>query len=101
MKIITVKGDFEEIRKKEGKTEVIVEEAGAGNNYGNTKTYLLDDSLIAFSTAVDENNLNKAVKILENLQMKTETHWKTLAKLAIQNKNLMVAKRYYSAIGSY
>ena len=101
MKIITVKGDVEEIRKKEGKTEVIVEEAGAGNNYGNTQTYLLDDSLIAFSTAVDENNLNKAVKILENLEMKTGTHWKTLAKLAIQNKNLMVAERYYSAIGSY
>ncbi len=101
MKIITVKGDVEEIRKKEGKTEVIVEEAGAGNNYGNTQTYLLDDGLIAFSTVVDENNLNKAVKILENLEMKTETHWKTLAKLAIQNKNLMVAERYYSAIGSY
>ena len=101
MKIITVKGDVEEIRRKEGKTEVIVEEAGSWNNYGNTQTYLLDDGLIAFSTAVDENNLNKAVKILENLQMKTGTHWKTLAKLAIQNKNLMVAERYYSAIGSY
>ena len=103
MKIIPVKGDVEEIRRKEGKTEVIVEEAGAGNNYGNTQTYLLDDGLIAFSTAVDENNLNKAVKILENLEMnsETETHWKTLAKLAIQNKNLMVAERCYSAIGSY
>ena len=103
MKIIPVKGDVEEIRRKEGKTEVIVEEAGAGNNYGNTQTYLLDDGLIAFSTAVDENNLNKAVKILENLEMKTETetHWKTLTKLAIQNKNLIVAERCYSSIGSY
>ena len=33
--------------------------------------------------------------------MNIETHWKTLEKLAIQNKNLMVAERYYSAIGSY
>ena len=53
------------------------------------------------STTIHENNLNKAVKILENLEMKTGTHWKTLEKLAIQNKNLMVAERCYSAIGSY
>ena len=105
MKIIPVNGDVEEIRRKEGKIEVIVEEASAGNNYGNTQTYLLDDGLIAFSTAVDENNLNKAVKILENLEMKTETetetHWKTLVKLAIENKNLMIAERCYSLIDSY
>ena len=48
MKIITVKGDVEEIRRKEGKTEVIVEEAGTGNNYCKIQTYLLDDGLIAF-----------------------------------------------------
>ena len=35
------------------------------------------------------------------MNSETETHWKTLAKLAIQNKNLMVAERCYSAIGSY
>ena len=103
VKIIPVKGDVEEIRRKEGKTEVIVEEAGSGGNYGNSQTYLLDDGLIAFSTAVDENNLNKAVKILENLEMnsETETHWKTLAKLAIANKNLTVAERCYASVGSY
>ncbi len=97
VKVIPVKGEVDEIRRREGKTEVIVEE---GNN---TQTYLLDDGLIAFSTAVDENDLNKAVKILENLQMntETETHWKTLAKLAISNKNLIIAQRCYAAIGSY
>ena len=103
VKIIPVKGDVEDVRRKEGKTEVIVEEAGGAGGYSNTQTYLLDDGLIAFSTAVDENNLNKAVKILENLEMntETETHWKTLAKLAIQNKNLTVAERCYASVGSY
>jgi len=92
-----VKGEVDEIRRREGKTEVIVEE---GNN---SQTYLLDDGLIAFSTAIDENDLNKAVKILENLNLntETETHWKTLAKLAISNKNLIIAQRCYAAIGSY
>ena len=33
--------------------------------------------------------------------MKTETHWKTLANLSIQNKNLIVAERCYSTIGCY
>ncbi len=97
VKVIPVKGEVDEIRRREGKTEVIVEE---GNN---TQTYLLDDGLIGFSTAVDENDLNKAVKLLENLQMNTdtETHWKTLAKLAISNKNLIIAQRCFAAIGSY
>lgn len=99
VKIIPIKGEVEEIRRREGKTEVIVEEGSTGNS----QTYLLDDGLIAFSTAVDENNLNKAVKILENLEMntETETHWKTLAKLAIASKNLFIAQRCYAAIGYY
>ena len=97
VRIINVKGEVEEIRRKEGKTEVIVEE---GNN---SQIYLLDDGLIAFSTAIDEGDLNKAVKILENLELNTdiETHWKTLAKLAISSKQLVIAQRCYAAIGSY
>ena len=84
VKIIPVKGDVQEISKKEGKTEVIVEESGTNSGYGNTQTYLLDDALIGFSTAVDDNDLNKASKILENLELtnKIETHWKTLANLS-------------------
>jgi len=99
IKIIPVKGEVEEIRRREGKTEVIVEDGGSNNS----QIYLLDDGLIAFSTAIDENNLNKAVKILENLEMdsETETHWKTLAKLAITNKSLTIAQRCYAAVGNY
>ena len=97
VRIINVKGEVEEIRRREGKTEVIVEE---GNN---SQIYLLDDGLIAFSTAIDEGDLNKAVKILENMELNTdiETHWKTLAKLAISTKQLVIAQRCYAAIGSY
>ena len=103
VKVIPVKGEVEDIKRQEGKTEVIVEEAGSGGSYGGTQTYLLDDGLIAFSTALDENNLLKAVKILENLEMnsETETHWKTLAKAAISSKNLTIAERCYAAVGSY
>ena len=103
VKIIPVKGEVQEIRKKEGKTEVIVEESGASTGYGNTQTYLLDDGLIGFSTAVDDNDLNKAAKILENLELtnEIETHWKTLANLSIKNKNLTVAEKCYASIGSY
>ena len=35
------------------------------------------------------------------MNTETETHWKTLAKLAIQNKNLTVAERCYASVGSY
>ena len=103
VKIIPVKGDVQEIRKKEGKTEVIVEESGTNSGYGNTQTYLLDDALIGFSTAIDDNDLNKAAKILENLELtnEIETHWKTLANLSIKNKNLTVAEKCFAAIGSY
>lgn len=95
--IIPIKGSITEIIRKEGKTEVIVNE-GVSN-----QIYLLDDGLITFSTALDEENLEKAVKILEGLEQNsnTEAHWKTLAKQALNRKNLTIARRCYSAINSY
>lgn len=97
VKVTAIKGEITEIIRRVGKTEVLVNEGT------NTQTYLLDDGLIGFNTAIDENDLNKAVSILEQLEMNsdTETHWKTLAKHAIVNKKLLIARRCYAAIGSY
>lgn len=97
VKITPIKGEITEISRKIGKTEVLVNEGI------NTQIYLLDDGLISFSTAIDENDLDKAVRILESLEMTTdtETHWKTLAKHSINNKRLIIAQRCYAAIGSY
>lgn len=97
VKVTPIKGEISDILRKQGKTEVIVNEGI------NNQTYLLDDGLISFSSAIDDNNLNKAVSILENLEMNTdtETHWKSLAKEAINNKNLIIAQRCYAAINNY
>ena len=47
--------------------------------------------------------MNKAVKIIENLELNTdiETQWKTLAKLAKLTNQLVIAQGCYAEIGSY
>lgn len=91
-----VKGDVESIQRTEGKTEVIVD-TGA-----NTYSYELQETLIEFGAALEYKGLEKAVQILEPLDMtpEIEANWKTLAKLAVEQQNLYVAERCYAALGN-
>jgi len=65
-------------------------------------SYSLDESLIEFGAALQYKGLDHAVEILEPLDLtsETEANWKTLAKLAFEQKNYYVAERCYAALGN-
>lgn len=91
-----IKGDVESIDRQEGKTEVIVDDGV------NTISYALDEALIEFGAALEYKGLDKAVQILEPLDLtpETEANWKALAKIALEQQNLYVAERCYAALGN-
>lgn len=93
--IQNIKGDIEEIERTEGKTEVIVDEGIS------QAVYPLDEALISFGTACDDENYRKAVEILEKLEVNPEVTamWKQLKDLALSIGDLTIAKRCSSAVG--
>mmetsp|Transcript_63375 Transcript_63375/g.137200 ORF Transcript_63375/g.137200 Transcript_63375/m.137200 type:complete len:151 (-) Transcript_63375:222-674(-) len=92
---ISNKGDVVGIERTSGKTSVIVED-GSQNVY-----FELDELMIDFGYALERKLLSKAVQILEKSDNQTENepNWKSLGKLALEEKNLQVAERCYGAIG--
>ncbi|KAK3595246.1 hypothetical protein CHS0354_010853 [Potamilus streckersoni] len=90
-----LKGDIVDLERNEGKTEVIVNEGVT------TISYTLDEGLIEFGTAIDDGDYERAVAFLETLEMSSETEamWKTLSKLAMDQKQLHIAERCYAALG--
>lgn len=93
--IYQIKGDVEEIERANGKTEVIVDEGM------HTASYQLDESLIAFGTAVDDRNLTKAMSILEPLELtpETEAMWQQLSQEALAHDDHRIAERCAAALG--
>lgn len=93
--LYNIKGDVSGIERTQGKTNVIVTELNS------TIAYTLDEPLINFGFAIEARNLEKAMEILHPLEMnaETEANWRTLAKLALEEKNIFVAERCYTAIG--
>ena len=75
-----IRGDVDTIERTKGKTEVLVEDGA------NTVSYALDAALIEFGSALQYNGLERAVQILEPLELtpETEANWKTVAKLALE-----------------
>uniref|UniRef100_A0A674II76 Intraflagellar transport 172 n=1 Tax=Terrapene triunguis TaxID=2587831 RepID=A0A674II76_9SAUR len=90
-----LKGDIVNLERSNGKTEVIVAEGV------NTVSYMLDEGLIEFGTAIDDGDYSRAAAFLETLEMSTETEamWKTLSRLALEAKQLHIAERCFSALG--
>ncbi|XP_005948489.1 intraflagellar transport protein 172 homolog [Haplochromis burtoni] len=90
-----VKGDIVDLKRADGKTDVIVTEGV------NMVTYTLDEGLIEFGTAVDDGDYNRATAFLETLEMSPETEamWKTLSKLALEACQLHIAERCFAALG--
>jgi len=91
-----IKGDVETIERHDGKTEVLVDDGA------NTISYNLDEALIEFGAALEYKGLDRAVEILEPLELtpETEANWKTVAKMALEQQNLYVAERCYAALGN-
>ncbi|XP_078486595.1 intraflagellar transport protein 172 homolog [Ciona intestinalis] len=90
-----VKGEVLEVERTEGKTEVLVQEGV------NTIGYTLDEGLIEFGTAIDDGDFNRATSFLETLEMSPETEamWKTLSKLSLAGRQLIIAERCFAALG--
>uniref|UniRef100_A0A669PJU1 Intraflagellar transport protein 172 homolog n=1 Tax=Phasianus colchicus TaxID=9054 RepID=A0A669PJU1_PHACC len=91
-----LKGDVVNLERSDGKTEVIVSEGV------NTVSYTLDEGLIEFGTAIDDEDYHRATAFLETLEMSTETEamWKTLSKLALEARQLHIAERCFAALGN-
>ncbi|KAJ1554535.1 hypothetical protein HK405_004770, partial [Cladochytrium tenue] len=88
-------GDIEDIEREGGKTEVIVDEGVS------TVSYTLDETLIEFGTALDDKDYERAVALLETLELtpETEAMWKSLSTLALKNQKILIAQRCFSALG--
>ncbi|KAH9546077.1 hypothetical protein CY35_12G077400 [Sphagnum magellanicum] len=93
--IFPLKGNIEGIERVEGRTEVIVDEGG------NVVSYVLDEALIEFGSALETFDYDHAIAILEPLQLtpEIEAMWKQLAEMALQHKELFVAERCYVVLG--
>lgn len=90
-----IKGDVEEIERTAGKTEVIVDEGIS------QAVYPLDESLIDFGTAIDDQDYVHAMDILDKLIITpdVESMWRQLNEVALQAGDLRIAQRCASAIG--
>lgn len=89
MTMIPIKGDVVDLLRQEGKTEVVVHE-------GNQQSiYTLDERLIEFGTAMEDEDFARAISFLEGLEPgpETDSMWKQLAKVATERRQLQVAQR--------
>ena len=91
-----IKGDVEDIERADGRTEVIVDEQLS------TASYLLDEALIEFGTAIDDCAYGRAADILETLVLSSEAEgmWKILEEKAFSGGNLVIAERCAAALGN-
>ena len=90
-----IKGDIEEIERTEGRTEVVVDEGIS------QAVYPLDESLIDFGTALDDEDYVRAMDILENLVITpdVEAMWRQLKDVALDAGDLRIAQRCAAAVG--
>ncbi|KAL2912183.1 hypothetical protein HK105_208316 [Polyrhizophydium stewartii] len=90
-----IKGEVEDIERANGKTEVIVDEGV------NTVSYTLDEGLIEFGSALDDRDYDRAITMLEMLEMtpETESMWKSLSNVALADRKLFIAERCFAALG--
>eukprot|EP00038_Savillea_parva_P019439 m.27515 g.27515 ORF g.27515 m.27515 type:complete len:1369 (+) comp4420_c1_seq1:587-4693(+) len=103
---IAIKGDVEGIERYQeedpetghnvSRTAILVDEGV------NTAAYTLDEGLITFGTAMDDQDYLAACTFLESCEMcpEYETMWKTLADAALEAKDFHVAQRAYAALGN-
>ena len=93
--IVPIKGEVEGIERAPGKTEVIVDEGV------NTVAYGLNESLIEFGTAMEDEDYDRACDLLDQIALtpETEAMWQSLSAVAIQDMKLYIAERCFAALG--
>lgn len=94
--VYNIKGEVEEIERNASGTFVIVDE-GIGKN-----SYALDQHLIEFGFALESRDLERAVEILEPLEVnaETEANWRALAEVSLEERKLKVAEQCFAALGN-
>lgn len=57
--------------------------------------------VLQLGTASGEHNFERAVRVLEPLDLtpETEAQWMELSELALQNNKVVIAERCYAALG--
>eukprot|EP00051_Salpingoeca_urceolata_P019102 m.274557 g.274557 ORF g.274557 m.274557 type:complete len:1824 (+) comp19348_c0_seq8:278-5749(+) len=90
-----IKGEVEDVERANGRTEILVDEGVS------TVSYALDEGLIEFGTAIDDGDYVRACMFLETLEQTPESDamWKTLAGLALEHQELLIAERCFAALG--
>ena len=93
--IFPIKGEVEDIERSNGGTEIIVDEGIQ------TVSYALDEALIEFGTAVEARDYEGACKILEPLELTSETEamWQQLGSMALEDRQLQIAEQCSAALG--
>lgn len=86
MTTFPIKGDVEDIERNNGQTEVIVDEGGG------QVSYMLDEGLIEFGTAVEDGDYVRAVLFLESLELTPES--KVRASLVQNSRRILLIGRY-------
>ena len=77
------------LERHNGRTEVLVQTGM------DTVAFALDEGLIEFGTAIDDEDYQRALAFLETLEMtkESEAMWKTLAELTLSARQLVIASR--------
>ncbi|KAL2652215.1 hypothetical protein R1flu_020343 [Riccia fluitans] len=90
-----IKGEVEGIERSMTRTEVIVNEGI------NIVSLVLDEALIEFGSALDNLEFERAISILEPLQLTSETEamWKQLSDTAFLHREYSIAENCYAALG--
>eukprot|EP00957_Ditylum_brightwellii_P073245 5567620-Ditylum_brightwellii.AAC.1 len=91
-----INGEIGGIERSPGRTEVLVDEATS------TASYALVEELIEFGTAIEKNDIFRAMEILEPLELSPQCKvmWQQLHDVSIQNWNFHLAERCAAALGN-
>ncbi|KAJ8919865.1 hypothetical protein NQ315_006394 [Exocentrus adspersus] len=93
--IMSVKGDVVDVVRNNGKTEAVCVEGS------NTLNVELDEGLVEFGTAINDNDYSRAILFLESMgnSSEAEAMWHTLYLIAMKQQNLALAERCSAALG--
>ncbi|XP_043479504.1 intraflagellar transport protein 172 homolog [Leptopilina heterotoma] len=93
--LLSIRGEATEIIRENGQTQVQVEELGIKTSY------LLDEGLIEFGTALHDNDFGRVVLFLEEFgdRPQAEAMWENVARNAMSSRNFLIAARCFAALG--
>ncbi|GAX77698.1 hypothetical protein CEUSTIGMA_g5141.t1 [Chlamydomonas eustigma] len=96
-----IKGELIDIERLNNRTEIIVNEGIQSVSYALDEQLIEALTLIQFGAAMGEQNFERAVRVLEPLELnpETEAQWMELSELALAQNQVVIAARCYAALG--